>query len=630
MKKPGQYQQKKSIKPGEHVQLKRGIRRWLIKCIFIFPVWWFACDDFFEKDISDHRIGHLFPSSGWASQNAEVNFSWSQLDGATDYHFQLVSPAFDSVHALILDSTVAVNHFNLTLDHGNYEWKVRAQNSVSASIPAVGSFEILSPSIFPTPISPVNQDTVKTNVVQFSWSYPDEGQIYSFELFSDADFLNPIGTKESGDTTVFIELKTNGQYFWRVKATSPFGHSSGYSSGSTFHLDFDETLDISNETVVLRSPVSSAYIATKQVSFWWDEVKGATAYTLQVVSPDFSETTKLIIDEERQGNSMDYELEEGDYQWRVKASNANHSTRFTTGSFKIYRSDISQERVNLSFPPDEAILKDTEISFKWEEMEGTEYQFILKKDDWDSGSILYQKTINQNGLAYTLPDGLYYWGVKAKALINASETEFSVRSFTLDNTPPGIPVPVHPVNHSDHQTGEIQFQWSPGADPETDVVYTFKLYKDKGTQNDLVYYFESGSTELSYVFDFTGTYYWQVMATDRAENPSGDSYLSSFTISNENDISNEPVSLHAPYHGMETTEREITFWWEEIRNAENYVFQLVKPNFATIEELVRETTLSSNQLTFTLEPGNYQWRVKAKNSTSETSYSNAYSLSIQQ
>ncbi len=620
------------------IKLKRGfisrkqtgnrIYKSLANYFFIALVLLLSCDDFFEKDISDDRVGNLIPSSGWSSDNASVHFSWSPMEGATEYNFQMVSPSFDLPHELITDSTLSVNNLQLTLGNGGYEWKIRGQNSVSASNYSISSFEILSPKILPIPILPANRDTVKTNVVQFSWAHPNKTGSYKIGVFSDADLQHLVDQKEISDTTVFIELEKNGQYFWRINSIDQYNNQGDYSSTSTFYLNFDQIVDISNEEVVLKSPVSSGYISTTKISFWWDEVEGATDYLLQVVSPGFSEATNLIINEKLSGNSKDYELEEGDYQWRVKASNNNYSTGFTTASFKIRRTDISSELVSLTSPVDEAILKESEVNFKWEEIEGTEYQFILKKDNWESGTVLHQKTVSGNELTFTLPDGLYYWGVKAKDLINSTETEFSVRSFTLDNNPPETPIHVSPANNSEHSKGEIQFQWRQD-NAEDGIEYTFKLYKENGSQNDLIYSYELSSTELYYNFNSTGTYYWQVMATDNAQNPGSYSSLSVLTISDVNDISNAVVILNAPYNGFTTTDTEISFWWEELDNAQNYTFQLVKPNFTNIEELVVETTVTNNKITLTLETGSYQWRVKAKNSSSGTNYSSANSITIQ-
>ncbi len=502
----------------------------LITSIVVIALFVFACDDFLEKDISDSAISYLNPTSGWETENSEVKFSWETIEGATDYKLMLVSPSFDKVHELIVDSTLTDNILILDLSPGLYEWKVCGQNTVSSSEYTFGDFEILplydistqqivinnpendqiinessiefdwskiegasyydilikrgswtaetfheekaysnsyslvledgvyvcgiaavdtinkkrtdyalcnitvnkNVPIAPIPANPANNDTIRNNVIQFCWSHPEKEQNFRIELFTDVDLFNLVESKESNDTTVFIELENSGQYFWRLKATDSYGHSSGFSSVSTFFLKFDVTADIHNEIVVLRSPISSEHITTKNISFWWDEIDGATNYTLQVVSPNFEQASQLIINKTTEVTFHDYELEEGDYEWRVKASNAKYSTEFSTGVFKI----------------------------------------------------------------------------------------------------------------------------------------------------------------------------------------------------NTTSISHESVTLNSPYNGFITTSKNITFWWEELANAEEYVIQLVKPNFTSIEELIEETTISNNQFTVTLPKGSYQWRVKAKNSTSETGYSSPFSITI--
>ena len=697
-----------------------------VKGVFLVLLVLFACDDFFEKDISDKLISYMTPATGWSSENAEVNFSWSHLEDASSYHFQLVSPSFEAAHELVVDSTTSSNNLQLNLPPSDYAWRIRGENSVSATMYSSGEFEILpqydistqeitiskpennqliktstiafnwaaiegvsyydiqikkgswTEEVFyedkaysnsfdivledgsyifgvaavdtasdkrtdfalvnftvdllspdsPMPILPSNGDTVRTNNVQFCWSSSEEVNLFEIEIYSDADLSQLTEKKESNDTTVFITVENNGQYYWRLKATDNFQNESAYSPVSTFILDSELAVDLSDEVVVLRSPNTTGYIVTTTVSFWWEELEGATGYELQVVSPDFLQTANLLVNDKLTETSAEYELSEGDYEWRVRAYNDGYSTGFTKGTFSIYQNDLSTELVNIVSPMDGFITNKTLVGFEWEELEGVEYQFVLKKDDWEAGTVLHQKKLQGTKLELNLSEGTHYWGVKAIDTINFSETEYSVRSITIDNTPPKIPVAISPSANSDHQVGTLQFEWTLNDDQELNPVYYIEVYKENTGANTLLYDQEVNGTELSYHFSDVGTYYWHVRAEDEAGNLSNFSSLSPFNILNDNDLNDKKVSLNSPYSGFSTSNTEITFWWEELNNAESYKFQLVSPNFTNIEELINESELSSNKITLTLSPGTYQWRVKAVNSTSETNYSTANSLTV--
>ena len=92
----------------------------------------------------------------------------------------------------------------------------------------------------------------------------------------------------------------------------------------------------------------------------------------------------------------------------------------------------------------------------------------------------------------------------------------------------------------------------------------------------------------------------------------------------EKDIEDETVEIIAPKSGTETDLQTVQFWWEEIDGADEYDFQLAYPDFVNPSQLVIDSTVSENLVTFTIAPGfSYTWRVKAKNSAHETEWTEA-------
>ena len=88
-----------------------------------------GCDDLFEKDISDKSVKLYAPSSGLVTGSTEIIFSWSSVDGASDYNFQLVSPSYNQPYELIADSILSETSLTLSLASGKYAWRVKAENS---------------------------------------------------------------------------------------------------------------------------------------------------------------------------------------------------------------------------------------------------------------------------------------------------------------------------------------------------------------------------------------------------------------------------------------------------------------------------------------------------------------------
>lgn len=99
------------------------------------------------------------------------------------------------------------------------------------------------------------------------------------------------------------------------------------------------------------------------------------------------------------------------------------------------------------------------------------------------------------------------------------------------------------------------------------------------------------------------------------------SLLSCEEILLEDDISNKSVSLTAPFDGAGFNSTSVTFNWEPVSGATGYRLQIARPNFSDPLEIVVDVIVESNSSIQQLNVGEYAWRVKAINSSYETSYS---------
>lgn len=95
----------------------------------------------------------------------------------------------------------------------------------------------------------------------------------------------------------------------------------------------------------------------------------------------------------------------------------------------------------------------------------------------------------------------------------------------------------------------------------------------------------------------------------------------------EEDLSDTSVVLFAPANETSTDVLTHTFWWSEIEGADKYNIQIASPSFLTPDYLVLDSNVTINKYTYTLNPGTYEWRVKAFNGAYETYYT-TYSLKI--
>ena len=95
----------------------------------------------------------------------------------------------------------------------------------------------------------------------------------------------------------------------------------------------------------------------------------------------------------------------------------------------------------------------------------------------------------------------------------------------------------------------------------------------------------------------------------------------------EKDISKEYVKLMAPRNNLTTVQLTHTFWWEWLEAAESYNIQIVEGTFTSVTRFVLDSTITENKFTYTLTPGEFQWRVKGINNGGTTLYT-TFNLTI--
>ncbi len=95
--------------------------------------------------------------------------------------------------------------------------------------------------------------------------------------------------------------------------------------------------NITNDAIQLIAPSENVLLKTnKKIVFNWEALNGATAYKLQITTPNFSNATQLLTDTLVQRTDFSIEsLPISAYEWRVKAINSAYETVFTTNGFIV-------------------------------------------------------------------------------------------------------------------------------------------------------------------------------------------------------------------------------------------------------------------------------------------------------
>ena len=91
----------------------------------------------------------------------------------------------------------------------------------------------------------------------------------------------------------------------------------------------------------------------------------------------------------------------------------------------------------------------------------------------------------------------------------------------------------------------------------------------------------------------------------------------------EEDLSDDTVTIIAPVNGAVVENTSVNFSWEAVDQATSYHLQIAKPSFENAVQIVKDTTLELTNFSTTLTRNDYEWRVRAQNSGSNTPYTRA-------
>lgn len=282
-----------------------------------------CCSDFIEKDIENKIVYVNAPPDSLRTTIITQTFWWDFIDGADYYNLQIVSPRFELIERLVLDTTITENKFTFALLPGIYEWRISAFNSGYATPYTVSTLFVdstmdltLQQVSLKTPSS--NAATINSKM-SFRWGKIYSANLYNFEIRKD-DWNGEViaGPVETEADTVSI-LLAEGTYAWGVKALNSISESS-YSVRS-FIVDW--TAPGKPE---LTAPVSGKSYSSPPVQLTWQRTNngGSVIVDSVYIATDSVNFSGNIIDRYKTANTYfninisDY----GDYFWRIRSIDA--------------------------------------------------------------------------------------------------------------------------------------------------------------------------------------------------------------------------------------------------------------------------------------------------------------------
>ena len=302
----------------------------LIFTVIIF----IGCKTFFLPEIKNSYVQINSPIDGFNTSSDVVSFWWEELDGAEKYNLQIVSPNFDTIQRLYLDSMIVVNKFDVSLPAGNYQWRIRAENYDQASNWVTRNLTItLNDTLGSKTIvikKPSDNAWLNTSSVGFSWFKLTGADDYRFDLLdaSNNPVISPIIT--TIDSTVVTGL-VDGIYTWKVKANNGFS-STAYST-RTVKIDL-----INPAAPSLLLPLYNDTASSGTVSFSWtrgSDSGSPITDSLFIYSDSLLTILNHATISTTQNTSVT--LPTGNFFWRLKGKDAagNISTYSSIGKVRV-------------------------------------------------------------------------------------------------------------------------------------------------------------------------------------------------------------------------------------------------------------------------------------------------------
>jgi hypothetical protein len=579
------------------------------------------------KDTTQAKKKKEIESTSWAPGY------WLQVSKTADF----VSPIVDAIG--LPDSQYAFAS-NVLSGSTQYRWRVKATNVLgdTSSWSQVWTFTTVGGGTsLPAPrlITPADNTTNISIRPTFDWADTTGATSYRIQVSTNSNFtslkVNASNLTSSQYTITNDSLAKNTVYYWHVCATNVSGDGP-WSANRSF-----TTVTGTLSSPVLRSPANGAGAQSVTARLDWDDVPGASYYTVEVdISTSFSNPNQYV--NQSSLTLSEYTVPSGtlapdkQYFWRVYASTGTQNSAwsdvssFTTGTYQIPSSP------ELASPNNGAVGQWLNTELNWHEVTNAQsYALQLSRYPDLSSPILNQSGISSR--PYTVPAGLltyfttYYWRVNATNYSLGTSPWSEVRSFTtLQLQAPAPPTQVSVPNGSTSQPLTPTLDWNdvPGA-----LTYRLQVSSNQDFINpeiDAANLTSSSYEVPSGILNNDITYRWRVFASN---GQNGDwSQTWSFTTIAAQSPPATPALVSPPDESTGQTTNP-TLDWGNVTGASSYRVQ-VSTDLGFTAIVVDVSDLASSGYSIPSSTLSYSthfyWRARASNQAGTSQWSAAWNF----
>lgn len=187
-------------------------------------------------------------------------------------------------------------------------------------------------------------------------------------------------------------------------------------------------VDLESKSVRINTP-DSILTNSKTLTLYWEAVKGAYNYRVQIVSPSFALSANLLTDTVIKSTKLILQnVPEGEYEWRVRAENTNNSpysyARFTVDCTPPFLSYVTQ--------PVNGYAGNSPVVFHFQRDPQCSKDSLYIYTD-TLAATLYTRTVTADTTwSFSAAAGIYFWKIISLDKAGNKATQAYYSTFTIN------------------------------------------------------------------------------------------------------------------------------------------------------------------------------------------------------
>lgn len=256
-------------------------------------------------------------------------------------------------------------------------------------------------------LAPIDDAQFYSTSVTFSWEPVENATKYQIQIASpDFDNALQIVVDTETESTSITQQLNIGNYEWRVRAMNS-AYETLYTTRK-FTVVSNENFE--NNIVVLNNPADNLKTNVLSQNLSWQSIIGATGYQLQI----YDNSNVLLVNQVLSNTNFNYTFSEGNYTWKVRATNGSVSTLYSSRSILV--DTTSPNTPNLTSPSNFSSVSSSSISFDWNRTAisgSVEFDSIYIYSNVGLTDLVIKDRASRPHTESITNNGSYFWFVKS-------------------------------------------------------------------------------------------------------------------------------------------------------------------------------------------------------------------------